>query len=68
MNLEIQQRIAHLRQKAAANELTLEDCKEAVAFLRENRLEAAKASSTAKRKTAKAAIPSQDDMLKGMGL
>lgn len=68
MNLEVQQRIAQLRQKAASNELTLEDCKEAVVFLREARFAAQTASATAKRKSAKAAIPSQDEMLKGMGL
>lgn len=62
---ELQSKIANWRLRAATNELTLEEMKEAVLYLRSDRMAAAKASSVtaAKRKKAFAEIPSQADML-----
>jgi len=65
VSLELQSKIANWRLRAATNELTLEEMKEAVIYLRSDRMAAAKASSEtkSKRKKAFAEIPSQSDML-----
>lgn len=66
---ELQMRLAHLRQKAAQGELTLEEGKEIVLFLRQGRL-AANAALAAKPKRAtkaKAPAPNSDDLLAELG-
>lgn len=60
---ELQQKIADWRRRAALNELTLDEMKEAIIYLRAGRLAAATASATSKRKKAIAEIPHADDML-----
>jgi hypothetical protein len=65
VSLEAQIRIAELRQKAASGDLTLDECKEAISFLRQERL--AMPQSTSKPRTAKAVI-SADDLLKDLGI
>ncbi len=61
--VELQQKIADWRRRAATNELTLEEMKEAIIHLRAGRLAAAKSPAAEKRKKAHAAIPHADDML-----
>ena len=63
INLEFQTKIAAWRARAANNELTAEEMKEAITYLRQGRVAAANASATATRKKAIAAIPSAADML-----
>jgi hypothetical protein len=65
VSLEAQIRIAELRQKAASGDLTLDECKEAISFLRQERL--AMPQSTSKPRTAKAVI-NADDLLKDLGI
>lgn len=60
---ELQSKIAILRQKALAGDLTSDDVREAIELLRADRRGAAVASATSKAKTAKVAIPSAADML-----
>lgn len=61
VSIEMQVRIAELRQKARDGTLTLEETKEGIAFLRQERL----AMPPAKAKPAKqVAIPTEDDLLK----
>lgn len=60
---EAQQKIADWRRRAATNELTLEEMKEAIIYLRAGRLAAATQTAAAKRKKAIAEIPHADDML-----
>lgn len=61
--LELQIKITTWRQKAAEGTLTLDEMKEAIVALRQGRVAAAAASQTAKRKVAKAAVPSAEDLL-----
>ena len=61
--LELQSKIASWRLRAAEGTLTLEEMKEAVAFLRQGRVAAANASAASKRKKAIAEIPHASDML-----
>lgn len=63
---ELAQRIAIWRQRAVTNELTLDEMKEAVKFLRAGRLAAAEAASSTRRKKAIVAIPHAQDMLADM--
>jgi len=65
VSLPTQQRIAELRQKAREGTMTLDDVKEGIAFLRQERLNMAPAKAAPK---AKAAAPSGDDLLKELGL
>jgi len=65
---EVQSKISIWRQKALEGTLTLEEMKEAIVILRGGRVSAAHASEGARRKTAKAAIPSADDLLAELGL
>jgi len=66
VSLEMQVRIAELRQKARDGTLTLEETKEGIAFLRQERLSMppAKASATTK----SAPTPSEDDLMKDLGI
>lgn len=63
---ELQQKIAIWRQKAATNELTLEECQEAVKLLREGRMQAQQLSQSTRRAAAKKAIPSADTLFGGI--
>jgi hypothetical protein len=67
MTPELQAQIAIWRQKAADNTLTQEEMKAAIIALRAGRVSAAYASETARRKTAKVAIPSAVDLLAELG-
>lgn len=60
---ELQSKIASWRLRAATNELSLEEMKEAVKLLRQGRFAAASAGAAAKRGAKKAAAPAADDML-----
>lgn len=66
VSLEMQTRIAELRQKARDGSLTLEETKEAIAFLRQERV-AMPPSSSGSKKAAAAAI-NADDLLGELGL
>ena len=75
MTPEQQMRFSTLRAKARAGELTMEEQREAIAILREDRIGASVASSRARTAkatgAAKAAINSDDllaELEKGMGL
>lgn len=64
MTPEINQRIQILRQRMAAGEaISVEDCKEAVALMREGRLSSAYSAEKTKRVKAMVAIPKAADML-----
>lgn len=65
VSLAHMQRMAELREKAKSGDLTLDECKEAIAFLRQERL--AMPQSTSKPRTAKVA-PNADDLLKDLGI
>lgn len=62
----LQQKIALWRQRAATGDLTLEECKEAVALLRAGRMEAAKSAASTKRAAAKKAIPTAEQLFEGL--
>ena len=64
--LASQQRIALLRAKAAANQLTEQEMAEAIILMRAERVGAAVASETSRRKKAIAEIPDADEMLKDL--
>lgn len=66
MSPELQQKMAIWRQKALTNELTLDDCKEAVALIREGRMEAAKSAASTKRAAAKKAVLTSEQMFGGL--
>jgi len=63
VNLELQQKISIWRQRAATGDLTLDEMREAIKFLRAGRVNAAASAATTKRKAAQAAIPSAADLL-----
>lgn len=65
VSLETQIRISELREKARAGTLTLDECKEAIAFLRQERL--AMPESSSKPRSAKVVI-NADDLLKDLGI
>lgn len=65
VSLEIQQRIATLRQKARDGTLTLEETKEGIAFLRQERLAMPPAKASGSKKVAP---PSEDDLDKELGI
>lgn len=46
---EVQNRITQLQEKALAGTLTLEDCRESILLLRQDRLSASQASAASKR-------------------
>ncbi len=62
---ELQAKLASWRLRAAEGTLTLEEMKEAIKFLRQDRVSAGRAAATtaSKRKKAFAEIPAADDML-----
>lgn len=59
------QRIAELREKGRTGTMTLDDCKEAIAFLRQERLAMPVAASKSRAKTP---APSGADLLAELGL
>ena len=61
--LDMQAKITEWRQKALSNELTLDEMKEAIKYLRAGRAAAIATSATATKKKAKAEIPHADDLL-----
>jgi hypothetical protein len=65
---EVVQKVAVWRQRIAANQLTETEMQDIVNTLRAGRVGAAVASEASRRKTAKAAVPDADDMLKELGL
>ena len=65
VSLEAQQRIALLREKARNGTMTLEDTREGIRFLRQERLSMPAASSKTR---AKAPAPNADDLLSELGL
>lgn len=65
VSIETQRRIAELRDKGRAGTMSIEDCREAIAFLRQERL--AMPSAKAAPRT-KAAAPNADDLLSELGL
>jgi hypothetical protein len=68
MTPEITAKISLWRQKAIAGSLSLEETKEAVAYLRGERKAAAQATTAAKRTKAVKNIPTADDLLSELGL
>lgn len=68
MSPEIQAKIAEWRQKAVEGALTVEEMREAIKLIREDRVSAAqKSASKTTRKAAIAAVPSADDLLSELG-
>ena len=65
-SIELQAKIADWRRKEAEGTLSLEELREAVRTMREGRMAALASASSTTRKKAAAAIPSADDMLKGL--
>lgn len=63
---ELQSKIASWRQRAVTGDLSEAECKEAVRLLREDRLSAAEASASSKRKRAAVEIPDASDLLADM--
>lgn len=61
VSLDMQIRIAELRQKARDGTLTLEETKEGIAFLRQERLAMPPAKSSGSKKVA---TPTEDDLMK----
>lgn len=68
MSPELTSKIQIWRQRARNDELTEADMAEAIAALRGERKGAAVASDTARRKSAKSAIPDANAMLAELGL
>ena len=67
MSPELQSKISIWRAKAVAGTLSVEEMKEAIRALRQDRVGASIASETSRRKTAKAASPDANDLLAEMG-
>lgn len=65
ISIDTQVRISELREKSRNGTITLEECKEAIAFLRAERL--AMPQSTSKPRTAKPII-NGDDLLSELGI
>lgn len=63
VSLELQAKINAWRQRAAEGTLTLDEMKEAILYLRQDRMQAATSAAATKRKKAIIAIPSAADML-----
>lgn len=68
MSPELTSRIQIWRQRARDGVLTEADMAEAINALRGERRGAATASDNARRKTAKAAVPDADSMLRELGI
>ena len=67
MTPELQSKITMWRSRAATGDLSLDEMREALAYLRGERKSAASATSVAKRTKAIKAIPSADDLLSELG-
>ena len=70
ISLELQSKISSWRLRAAANELTIEEMREAVIYLRAGRLAAAQAAATTKISASRAkrsVAPAQEDLLSELG-
>ncbi len=67
VSMEMQVRIAELRQKARDGTLTLEETKEGLKFLREERLAMPPAKAAASKANA-LPPPSEDDLLSDLGI
>lgn len=65
---ELQSKLSIWRQKAADGTLSMDELKEAVAFLRSDRKAAAVSSPAKKTAKAKAAIPDADTLMKELGI
>ncbi len=65
---EEQTKIINWRQKAIDGTLSLDDCREYVALMRQGRKSAAAASEASRKSRAKKVVKSADDLLKGLGL
>jgi hypothetical protein len=63
VSLEMQQRIAELRQKARDGTMTLEDTREAISFLRKERLSMPPAKSSTRK-----AVVDTDSLLGELGI
>lgn len=67
ISLELQSKISSWRLRAAAGELTIEEMREAVIYLRQGRLSAANAAAATKKASAAGAkrsvAPAQEDLL-----
>lgn len=66
-SVDLQSKIALWRAKALDGTITIEELREAVAAMRQDRKSAAVASDKSRRARAKAEIPSADDMLGELG-
>lgn len=67
MSPEAQARIIHLRQKQLQEPLSLDELKEAIKLMREDRVGAAASSATSKaRKAGTKVLLNPDDLLKGL--
>ena len=67
INPELQSQIAVWRQKSAEGTLTQDEMRQAIIMMRAGRLSASTASEQSRRKSAKIAIPSADDLLDELG-
>lgn len=65
---ELQSKLSIWRQKASEGTLSMEELREAVAFLRSDRKAAASTSTAKKNAKAKVAIPDADTLMKELGL
>lgn len=67
MTPEAQSRVAQLRRISTERELTLDEVREVVKILREDRIGAYHASDTKRKREAKVVIPEADDLLGELG-
>lgn len=65
---ELQSKLAVWRAKALDGSITKEEMHEAMALMRGERTGAVKASENSRRKTARAAVPSADELMDELGL
>lgn len=68
VSIEHQQRIAVLREKARSGDLTLDEMKEAISFLRQERMAMPASAPKTKSVKAQAASIDADDLLKDLGI
>ena len=64
-SIEVHRRIAELREKGRAGTMTLDDCREAIAFLRADRLNMPTKAASSR---TKAPPPDANDLLSELGL
>lgn len=65
---EDQSKIAIWRQKSIDGTLTIDDCRDYVALMRQGRTSAIKASEASRKSRAKKEVKSADDLLKTLGI